>query len=136
MEIAMPTNTTGRLEHLNVTVADPDALSDLLCHLFDWKIRWQGSAIYGGRTIHVGNDTDYIAIYSGRPDTVLMNSAKGHTTRLGLNHIGIVVEDLDETERRVKSAGLTTHSHEDYEPGRRFYFHTPENLEIEVVSYV
>ena len=90
---------TGRLEHLNVTVADPDALVVLLCRLFDWKVRWQGEAIYGAKSIHVGNDRDYIAVYAGKPDTPLADAIDSHATRNGLNHIAIVVNDLEETEQ-------------------------------------
>ncbi len=53
-----------------------------------------------------------------------------------LNHIGILVDDLDEIERRVVTAGLVPFSHADYEPGRRFYFFDPDGTEFEVVSYV
>jgi hypothetical protein len=52
-----------------------------------------------------------------------------------VNHIGIVVDDLDEIERRVKSIGFEPHIHADYEPWRRFYFYDDTGLEIEVVSY-
>ncbi len=31
--------------------------------------------------------------------------------------------------------GSQTHSHADYEPGRRFYFHDEDGIEFEVVSY-
>jgi hypothetical protein len=61
----------GRLEHLNVTAANPQALADVLCRLFDWHIRWQGSSIHDGQSIHVGGEDSYIAIYSGRPNTTL-----------------------------------------------------------------
>ena len=44
----------GALEHVNVTVSDPRKTADRLCELFGWKIRWQGSAIHGGYTVHVG----------------------------------------------------------------------------------
>ncbi|MEC7669548.1 MAG: VOC family protein, partial [Pseudomonadota bacterium] len=30
---------------------------------------------------------------------------------------------------------LIPHNHADYEPGKRFYFDTPDGIEIEVVSY-
>jgi len=46
-----------------------------------------------------------------------------------------VVDDLDAVETRVKDAGFATHSHADYEPGRRFYFNDADNIEIEVVTY-
>ena len=38
-------------------------------------------------------------------------------------------------EAKVNKAGFKTHSHADYEPGRRFYFHDGDNIEFEVVSY-
>lgn len=125
----------SRLEHLNLTVADPLVLANFLCRVFEWSIRWQGSAIHGGQTMHVGGGDSYLAIYGGRPAVKLNVPSDSYSTRTGLNHIGIVVSNLDETELRVKAEGFTPHSHADYEPGRRFYFDGPEGLEIEVVCY-
>jgi catechol 2,3-dioxygenase-like lactoylglutathione lyase family enzyme len=119
-----------RLEHVNVTVADPDRAAKLMEALFDWRVRWQGPAISGGRTVHVGADDYYIAVYApagGRTEAF----AKGRP----LNHIGVEVDDLDATEARVLAAGLQTFSHGDYDPGRRFYFLDPDGIEYEVVSY-
>ena len=126
---------TARLEHVNFTAADPQALAEVLCRLFDWRIRWSGTAIYGGHTVHVGGEDDYVAIYGGNPNAAMAEPGNSHSTRQGLNHIGIVVEDIEAAEVRVKAAGFVPHSHSDYEPGRRFYFDGPESLEIEVVSY-
>lgn len=123
----------GRLEHLNVTVTDPDATAAMLCDLFGWKIRWQGDAIRGGRSIHVGEEDSYVALYSlGTPKEGELSS---YDQRGGLNHVGVVVDDIDATEARVRAAGFETHSHADYEPGRRFYFDAHDGIEIEVVSY-
>jgi catechol 2,3-dioxygenase-like lactoylglutathione lyase family enzyme len=121
-----------RIEHVNITVSDPDRAARMLERLFGWQVRWQGPAQNGGRTIHVGTEDAYIALYTGRgvaytPD----DFAKGRP----LNHIGIEVDDLDATEARVVEAGLTPFSHGDYEPGRRFYFLDPDGIEYEVVSY-
>ena len=126
---------TARLEHVNFTAADPKAMADVLCRLFGWRIRWSGSAIHGGHTVHVGGEDDYIAIYSGDPRTQLAEAQNSYSTRRGLNHIGVLVDDLDATEVLVKAAGFVPHSHSNYEPGRRFYFDGPESVEIEVVSY-
>ena len=52
-----------------------------------------------------------------------------------VNHVGIVVDDLDVIEKRVRSVGFKPHMHADYEPGCRFYFYDDTGLEIEVVSY-
>ena len=46
-----------------------------------------------------------------------------------------MVDDLDAAERVVIDAGLTPFSHDDYEPGRRFYFFDWDGIEFELVSY-
>jgi len=121
-----------RIEHVNVTVADPERTSDLMAALFDWHVRWSGPAQNGGYTVHVGSDDHYVAFYTGDKTTrVAMDFAKGRP----LNHIGVEVDDLDATEARVVAAGLRPFSHAGYEPGRRFYFLDPDGIEYEVVSY-
>jgi lactoylglutathione lyase len=121
------------LEHVNITVSEPEKTAALLCNLFDWKIRWQGPAKLGGYTVHVGGDDDYLAVYSYPPAGPGQTSA--YTAAGILNHVGIVVQDLDSVEKRVIEAGFTPYNHGDYEPGRRFYFNDHDDIEYEVVSY-
>ena len=66
---------------------------------------------------------------------VLARPGESYDTAGGLNHLAVVVEDLDATEARVRAEGIETHSHADYEPGRRFYFRDGDGVEYEVVSY-
>ncbi|MDD7971412.1 VOC family protein [Roseinatronobacter alkalisoli] len=123
----------ARLEHVNITVADPDATAAVLCELFDWKVRWSGPGMTTGRTVHVGDETSYLALFSyGNPDELRQDS---YRTRGALNHIAVVVDDLDATEARVKAAGFRPGEVHDYEPGRRFYFVEANGIEIEVVDY-
>ncbi len=124
--------TSAMLEHVNITVADPDRTADALCKLFDWTIRWAGPGM-SGRTVHVGTDDHYIAVYSGTGQKAAKTS--NYDTLGGLNHVGVVVDDIDATEARVIAAGYKPVSHADYEPGRRFYFHDADGIEFEVVSY-
>lgn len=120
------------LEHVNITVTDPVKTAQRLADLFGWHVRWQGEAKAGGFTVHVGNDSSYVAVYSlGDPK----DAPDSYTTRGGLNHVGVVVDDLDATEERVKAMGYEPHNHADYEPGRRFYFDDDDGIEFEVVSY-
>jgi glyoxylase I family protein len=120
------------IEHVNITVSNPEKSAAMLIDLFDWHIRWKGPAQKGGETIHVGNDQFYLAVYALTLDGVdVLHHKKGAP----LNHIGIVVDDLDAVERRVLARGLTPYSHDDYEPGRRFYFFDPDGVEFEIVSY-
>jgi catechol 2,3-dioxygenase-like lactoylglutathione lyase family enzyme len=119
-----------RIEHVNLTVSDPDRTAALMERLFGWKVRWRGPARDDGLTVHVGNGDHYLALYTPR-DGSRTSFPKGHP----LNHVGIEVDDLDATERKVIGEGLLPFSHGDYEPGRRFYFLDPDGTEYEVVSY-
>lgn len=123
----------ARLEHLNVTVSDPDATAAMLADLFGWRVRWEGAAKLGGRTIHIGTDDAYLAIYS--PPDGTGPAPESYHVHGGLNHVGVVVDDLDATEAKVRALGLEPHSHADYEPGRRFYFDDRDGIEWEIVSY-
>lgn len=122
-----------RLEHVNITVPDPKSSAAILCDLFDWHIRWEGEAIDNGFTVHVGDGVSYLALYA--PNKVLEPAGNTYRRIAGMNHIGVVVEDIDAVEAKVKAAGYDSHSHDDYEPGLRFYFDGPDGIEFEVVSY-
>ena len=107
-----------RLEHANVTVTDPKATADWMARVFDWKIRWQGPGMQTGYTVHVGEKDSYIALFSfGDPPAAKTSS---YRTKAGLNHLAVVVDDLDAVEGKVKEEGFAPRSHADYEPGRRF----------------
>ena len=54
----------GHLEHVNITVSDIERSATLLQQLLGWRIRWRGPSQFGGETIHVGSDEDYIAVYT------------------------------------------------------------------------
>ena len=127
--------TTATLEHVNFTVPDPRATAEWLCKLFDWKVRWSGDAIHGGHTVHVGSDTSYLAIYTGPGGKPQAGAHSSYDQIGGFNHVGIVVDDLDAIETKVNTLGFKTHSHADYEPGKRFYFHDNDGIEFEVVCY-
>lgn len=120
------------IEHVNITVSNSEQSAKMLCALFDWKVRWQGPSALGGRTIHVGSDDFYIAVYQLEGTD---GSAFNHRKGSPLNHIGFEVEDLDETERRAIALGLTPFNHSDYDPGRRFYLFDHDGIEYEIVSY-
>lgn len=124
--------THSFIEHVNVTVSDPDRTAILLSAIFGWHERWRGPARDGGRTIHLGSDAAYVALYTGPDD---QHADARYPKGEPLNHLGIQVDDLAMVEARVKAAGLVPFNHGDYAPGRRFYFLDPDGIEYEVVSY-
>ena len=120
---------TGRIEHVNLTVTDPERSAALFERLLGWHIRWQGPSMMGGHTIHVGEEFSYIALYTDRQDHA--GQVKGRP----MNHVGLLVDDLSAAEAVVVEAGLEPFGHDTYEPGSRFYFFDWDGIEFEVVSY-
>ncbi len=105
----------------------------MLTELLGWKVPWSGETPGWGRSIHVVTDEEYVALFSPANGAKTAQISK---QRVGnLNHIGVVVSDLDAVEQRVKNAGFEPYSHADYEPGRRFYFEDENGVEFEVVNY-
>jgi glyoxylase I family protein len=125
-ELAMTAH--GRIEHVNLTVTDVDRSADFLKTLLGWQERWRGPALRG-ETIHVGDDAGYLSLYTDRGDHA--GQQKGRP----LNHVGLLVGDIDRAEGVVKQAGLEPYGHDDYDPGRRFYFFDWDGIEFEIVSY-
>ena len=119
----------GRIEHVNLTVTDIDRSAALFRKLLGWQQRWRGPSKNGGETIHVGEENTYLALYTDRQDHA--GQRKGRP----MNHVGLLVDDLDAAERVVIDHGLEPWGHDDYEPGRRFYFFDWDGIEFEVVSY-
>ncbi|MGR3617603.1 MAG: VOC family protein [Paracoccaceae bacterium] len=122
-----------QLEHVNYTVQNSVKTAEMLCELFGWKVRWQGPSLNGGHTVHVGNQTSYLALYHhGTPKA---SQEDNYQTVGGLNHIAVTVDDIGAMESKVKGLGFTPGNQGDYEPGRRFYFHDNDGIEYEVVQY-
>ncbi|MGC1494816.1 MAG: VOC family protein [Sulfitobacter sp.] len=124
---------TAHLEHANYTVSNPAATAAWMQKLFGWHIRWEGDAMAGGHTKHVGTNAHYVALYT--PGAPIASQKSSYDVTGGLNHIAVVVDDLDATEAAIKRHGFKTSNHGDYEPGRRFYFHDDDGIEYEVVQY-
>ena len=101
--------------------------------VFDWSIRWERETQHNRYSIHIGDTDSYIAIY--KPGLKIAPYQRSYAKSGHVNHVGIVVEYLEEIEQRVRSVGFEPHMHTDYEAGRRFYFYDDTGLEIEVVSY-
>jgi len=119
----------GTMEHANLTVSDIERSSEFLQSLLGWHERWRGEAMNGGETIHVGDERTYLALYTDHQPHDRFTKGRP------LNHVGLLVDDLDGAERVVLDAGLETFNHADYAPGRRFYFFDWDGIEFEVVSY-
>lgn len=126
----------GRIEHANLTVTDPERSAQLFEKMLGWEERWRGKSQFGGDTIHVGepgNGATYMALYTN--EETRADSERRYSKGQPLNHVGLLVDDLDAAEKVVTDAGLEPFGHDDYDPGKRFYFFDWDGIEFEVVSY-
>lgn len=127
---------TGKIEHANLTVTNPERSAELFKQMLGWEERWRGKSMLGGDTIHVGepgNGATYMALYTN--EDVRADTARRYAKGQPLNHVGLLVDDLAAVENVVTAAGLVPFGHDDYDPGRRFYFFDWDGIEFEVVSY-
>lgn len=121
---------TAKLEHVNISVTDGERTAALLEKLTGWHRRWEGPSLDNGRSIHLGDDTAYVAIHTSPRIT------GGFRKSVPLNHVGIAVADLAAAEITVSEAGLEPFNHGAYDPGpRSFYFFDWDGIEWEIVSY-
>ncbi|HJO05488.1 MAG TPA: VOC family protein [Acidobacteriota bacterium] len=118
------------LEHVNLTVADLGRSVDFYRRLLDLRVRWEGETSDGMPAAHVGTDDSYLALFEGDRSKIVMDYES-----VGFNHLGFVVDDLDEAKSRLDALGATIHFEPDYEPGRRAYFTDPDGYEVELVEY-
>lgn len=120
------------IEHVNITVSSLEKSIDFYCRLFGLKLRWRSPADDPEQPgAHVGDDHSYIAMFEA-PQAERVDA---DYDRVGLNHFGLVVEDLARYRGRLRELGIEPHLERDYEPGRRLYFYDPDGIEVELVEY-
>lgn len=119
------------IEHVNLTVSNLDASVRFYEELFGFKTRWRGISGGGQEAAHVGTDRYYLALFQA--DEEGERTLNMHV--VGLNHFGVVVDDLDASLGKLRSLGREPHHVTDYEPGRRAYFLDRDGIEVELVSY-
>ena len=120
-----------KLEHVNLTVSDVEKSSRFYCELLDLKVRWRGETSVGWPAVHIGDENAYLAIFQSPKPTRVEEDYE----RLGLNHVGFIVDDLADAKRRLERLGVTPKSEQDYDPGKRLYFFDPDGIEVELVEY-
>ena len=119
------------LEHVNVSVPNVDRAVAFYQKLLGFRLRWKGTIGEGRPCAHVGDDGYYIAFFqSDRTEHAPLNYED-----VGINHMGFVVDDLDEMKRRLAELGISSIPEKPYLPGRRVHFFDPDGVEVELVQY-
>ena len=117
-----------QLEHANLNVHSIDAAIRFLTTAFpEFHVRG-GGVVDGKRWAHVGTDDTYLA---------LNESGGGPPSGRTLNHLGYVVDDVDQLAARLSAAGYREGFLAPAHPHRkRRYFHDDDDIEWEFVEYL
>jgi len=122
-----------RLEHANLTVRDLEsALRFLQTAAPDWRVRHRAEG--DRKWVHFGDDRTYLALEEAREEGELQS---GEYLRPDINHLGLVVDDLEAATARLLGAGYregiqtTDHPHR-----RRKYFYDDDGFEWELLEYL
>ena len=127
----------ANVEHVNLVVKDIKETKDFLLAAFpDWRVRGQGqNSWYGDKRnwIHIGTDHSYITLN----DMGDGSNRDLKSLNVGLAHIGIVVEDVDELRNRLVSKGYEIGTIGADHPFRKtIYFIDPAGYEFEFIQYL
>lgn len=121
------------VEHANVTVSNiDDAIQFIQTAIPEFKVRHRGETQY--RWCHIGTDNSYIALQE--------MVAREQTDRapyldVGINHIGLVVNDVDQVKQRLLSGGYQQNDIGEENPYRkRIYFYDRSGVEWEFIQYL
>ncbi len=124
-----------QLEHANVTVTDLERSIRFYTELLGMEVRWRGVNANGEPAVHLAIGDTYLALFQAVPEHRDVAVERANYGRPGINHLGFVVDDLDLRRERLGQLGIPIHFEPEYEPGRRLYFHDPDGIEVELVSY-
>lgn len=123
-----------RLEHANISVLDLDrAVKFITTALPHFRIRGGDQSQHPG-WLHIGTDETYISL-THSPDAQRGKRANYHD--LGVNHLGVVVDDVDGVVARLREAGYRQSPTMEVTPWRkRYYFFDEDDMEWEFIEYL
>lgn len=125
-----------RIEHANITVPDIDeAIRFIKIIAPDFVVRKDCSPEESYRWVHIGNDEYYFALQEAHLDANPTYPRMAYKN-FGVNHISIVVDDLDKIESKLVEAGYKRSIETPKESyRRRLYFYDDMGFEWELIEY-
>ena len=126
-----------KIEHINITVPNIDAAVSFLKIIApDFKIMKDEKPLNDKRWMHIGNTKYYFALQEAH---IGATPKKQNQTYInyGFNHIGLVVNNIDEIEKKLIKAGYNKGINTPIEKFRkRIYYYDTAGFEWELVEYL
>ncbi|MDK9737529.1 VOC family protein [Vibrio sp. D404a] len=121
------------VEHANVTVSNiDDAIQFIQTAIPEFKVRHRGETQY--RWCHIGTDNSYIAL---QKMVAREKTDRAPYLDVGINHIGLVVNDVDQVKQRLLSDGYQQNDiGEENSYRKRIYFYDRSGVEWEFIQYL
>lgn len=121
------------LEHANITVQDmQEAIRFFQTAFPHFKIRGGGHHLR--EWVHLGDDNTYIAINQAKQEDI---NERNDYDKIGINHIGFVVEDVEEIANNLLKNGYKRDYPKQTEQFRiRDYFADADGNQYEFVQYL
>ena len=128
---APPVNAR-RMDHVNMSVRDLDVSAAFYATLFGLEVKEEGFAPPGGRWCIIGSpDRFYLCLFEV-PGAEICKAGGNH-----INHVGFVVDDMDETVDRIRALGLRLQGGDkttDWPRSRSAYISDPDGYLIEITN--
>ncbi|MDB4439129.1 VOC family protein [bacterium] len=121
------------LEHANITVNDlQEAIKFFQSAFPHFKIRGGGDE--NREWVHLGDDDTYIALNQAHQNEL---KSEGSYNRIGINHLGFVVQDVEEIANNLLINGYKRDYPKQIEQFRiRDYFADADGNQYEFVQYL
>jgi len=125
------------LEHANITVPDVDAAIAFLRVVEpEFQIRHDEKPDEGHRWVHIGTGDSYFAIQEPHLGSTPQDRRRPYRD-IGINHLGLVVEDLPAVVRRLADSGYREGIEgEENAYRKRAYYYDSAGFEWELVEYL
>ena len=125
-----------KIEHVNITVPDIDAAVNFLKIVApDFEIRNDQKPLNDKRWMHIGNKEFYFALQEAHLGHTPIKANQTYIN-YGFNHVGLIVNNIDDIEKKLIEAEYNKGIDTPKETFRkRIYYYDNAGFEWELVEY-